>query len=164
MNSQHYPSLELCKKLPKDICNSWFWYAECQWLWVQHDPVFISKEEFYSTTKSKWNEWIDLNWIFIECPSIAEMLDFMPKEIPFSVNIHGVDIPVWRNLVIGKNTTEWWFYCKYVYGTMHGKLSDNQIIYDMNTEIHKNWTLPNALAEMILWLHDNKYLTFSTHD
>lgn len=23
------------------------------------------------------------------------------------------------------------------------------------------WTLPNALADLILWLHENKYITFN---
>lgn len=38
------------------------------------------------------------------------------------------------------------------------------VAYSNNSKAIKmiDWTIPNAFAEMILWLHENKYITFPT--
>lgn len=141
MNPIHYPSLELCKKLTE----------------IGFPTTFQHRWENESTVIWCWEipEW------FYVSPSVMEMLDVMPKEIPYTIKVSRVEVPVHRNLVIGKNTLSGWYYCKYVYGTMYGRLTDNKIVQFMNTAKHINWTLPNALAEMILWLVENNYISFT---
>lgn len=70
---------------------------------------------------------------FLWCPSVMEMLDVMPKEIN------------WRLLII----------------ISYGDERINLWYWDETKIPDKNWPLPNALAEMILFLHENNYISFS---
>jgi len=88
----------------------------------------------------KNREWF-LHWVssFL-CPSVMEMLDVIPKRIKEDEKIY--------RLEIAENGM--WFYVKYIEHSMNpGK-----------SLWHHNWTIPNALAEMILWLHENNHIKF----
>lgn len=65
--------ISLARKLPKKFCNSWYWYAECQFIWNKSDPIFVSKEKFYDISKARWGSWISNNYIFIELPTKTEL-------------------------------------------------------------------------------------------
>jgi len=76
----------------------------------------------------------------IPCPSVMEMLDVIPD------NIH-----IWQHQY------SW-------------RMSPYSLAYIPN-QSHEQWDsliipitqwIPNALAEMILWLHENKYISLST--
>lgn len=116
MNTSHYPSLELCKKLTE----IGFTTAN------DSDISFPITEMSYHNGRIIKNEytefWAIKNWF--SCPSVMEMLDVMP-------------------------------------------LGAFKITYALNWTIRHDsdfvtvWELPNALAEMILWLHENNYISFS---
>lgn len=87
---------------------------------------------------------VDYHWDFVEddnlvCPSVMEMLDVMPIEIKKD--------DIWYMLVV------WWNWCVQYYpdnfNSFHIPLADFR------------WNIPNALAEMILWLHENDFVSFS---
>lgn len=105
MNTSHYPSLELCKKLTEIG-------------FPKTDKICEAYPEKYP--KTPWNIWLNCYY----SPSVMEMLDVMPT--------HELEIEdIWN------------------WSVLHS--SDNRMV----------WTLPNALAEMILWLHENNYITFT---
>lgn len=107
MNTSHYPSLELCKKL-----------TEIGFPETEYKPTQYLNSEF--------NEYV--------CPSVMEMLDVMPRTIE-------------KNMFLECNHRYVWYVNRY---------------YD--TSVHEicwsDKTLPNALAEMILWLKENNYINF----
>lgn len=74
------------------------------------------------------------------CPSIAELLDEFPHEII-------TELPVF--LSIDKHS--YWWYVSY---------TDNWLL--KWSKGIKNKSLPDALVEMILWLHENRYIKFKT--
>lgn len=77
------------------------------------------------------DDWYNFDEDFWVCPSVMEMLDVMPQ----SVN--------WWVLSIHKDPEIW--VCMYDKPFEQAEIS--------------SWdTLPNALAEMILWLKENNYL------
>ena len=121
MNTSHYPSLELCKKLTEiGFPDTEFIIWEYNW-----------------RTKIWWNA--ETNDIFF-CPSIMEMLDVMPE---------------WLFIYRLKKAKTWNYklWRAYTVSTINCKdISNNKTSWD---------TLPNALAEMILWLHENKHITFT---
>lgn len=134
MNTSHYPSLELCKKLSKigfSIPSRKFGYSphsELAWFW---------------TTKGGWYSQLmdcgELEWYKrYVCPSVMEMLDVIPSYI------------LWKDqcgyiLMLQKD-----FVC---YFREEGRSSKYYR--------QKEWTLANSLAEMILWLHENNYISFN---
>ncbi len=70
-------------------------------------------------------------WVRLRCPSIMEMIDIMPD------SIHD---KIWQKkwLEIGKKFVAY---------------STNWMAVHM-----VDWPIPNALAEMMLWLHENNYI------
>lgn len=120
MKNNHYPSLDLCKKLT-DI---WFPRTE-----KYYNPKRESIEYF------KW--WLLGNWEYW-CPSVMEMLDEIPWEIKWD----------WATIV--KNA--YWYYVWFDW------------VYASLWRANNNWqvkSLPNALAEMVLWLHETNYISFT---
>ena len=116
MNSQHYPSLELCKKLTEIWFPTTFQHiGDSGWtvIWCGEIP----------------------EWMFVS-PSVMEMLDVIPWEIKE------------HYLSIVKQ--------------MNGQYDICYQELFVSWELHNTeWTLPNALAQMILWLHENKYISFN---
>ena len=131
LKSEHYPSLELCKRL---TCR---WFPETE----------------------KWEYFTDID-TYLEKPSIAELLDELPKVIEaygwFALlsilycypNGEKVSIiykflsPVKIPTIYTKD--DWTEYAK----------------MDKNTTLHclQEDTLPDALAEMWIWLKENNLL------
>ena len=124
MKTEHFPSLELCRKLTE------IGFPKTEW--VNYDSYW----NFYDCYDDRWLS--NTSGAYF-CPSVMEMLDV-------------IYLPLHHQLQIEKqydfNDWYWYHVCFY------------------NKDILKwfQWQLPNALAEMILWLYDNKYLTFPTHD
>ncbi len=106
----------------------------------------LTEIEFPKTEKLLTSFWIynnnsNLDSIQSEveytCPSIMEMLDVIHFEIEF----------YWEFLQL---------YIKRV-----SKENSNLVYKKKAVEIWNfNWPLPNALAEMIIWLHENECITF----
>ena len=119
MNTNHYPSLELCKKLTE----------------VGFPPTEID-------LKSNWEECIE--WTMWRpkyvYPSVLEMLDV-------------IYIPLHHRISIDKmlDIDDWVWYNVSFYSSEHF----NDLLKWFQ------WTLPNAIAEMILWLHENNFISFS---
>lgn len=139
MNTNHYPSLDLCKKLTEagfpetdqiQVRSVWryvTWPNAGQWFEFKiqrrprpWDPVTCDcKEEYY-------------------CPSVMELLDKMPKDYSdtfvssFKITIDMRNEEQWATISVTKN------------GATN---------YEEFT-----WTFPNALASMWLWLKENNYL------
>lgn len=91
-------------------------------------------------------------WMFVS-PSVMEMLDVMPDHIAHEEDEwKGWDY-AWQ-LLINKRVIN------IGYDVFYNRLIQEPF------NLHKSDTdtLPNALAQMILWLHENKYITFPTHD
>ncbi len=95
----------------------------------------VESIEWYIPEKQRWFMWTGKRY---KCPSVMEMLDFMPDTIAQEYLLN-----FWKN-----NDRQYWVTYEEV--NWH--------------QIWESWkwfeTLPNALAEMILWLHENKYITF----
>lgn len=119
MNSSHYPSLELCKKLTEigfPISEKfWQYWKICD---AFHDCMIHSEASV--------------------CPSVMEVLDVMPTIW-------------WDTPKIVKNYL--WWYVAYEW-------ENHEIIWAWWNKWQCD-NLPNALAEMILWLHENNYISFS---
>ena len=100
----------------------------------------LTEANFPSTEKCIWDSWsiypypaesFNLPWeslVAYRCPSIAELLDKLPEEIDT------------YELVIYKNNSWYWS------------------IKKMPPLIDVEGTIPNALAEMWLWLIENWYI------
>lgn len=125
MKTEHFPSLDLCKKLTE------IWFPETHYLYLA-DWTYV-RDWFIWTTDEK-NLWFNA-----VCPSVMEMLDEIPIEIKKD--------DIWYMLVV------WGNWCVQYYpdnfNSFHIPLADFR------------WNIPNALAEMILWLHKNNYISFS---
>lgn len=120
MKTEHYPSLELCKKLTEIGFpeSKYFYLAD----WIKESDWFI-----WTTDEPH----IYFNAV---CPSVMEMIDIIPD------SIHD---KIWQKkwLEIGKKFVAY---------------STNWMAVHM-----VDWPIPNALAEMILWLHENNYISFT---
>lgn len=115
-NTDHYPSLELCKKL-KEIGfphTEFSYYPE------------IWKVMMFSKNSVTW-----------PCPSVMEMLDVIPDDIRVEI------------LPNNKYYTVWCYF--------------TNIDIDSKRFGSSDWScsVPNALAEMIIWLHENKHISFT---
>ena len=108
MNSTHYPSLELCKKLTEDGFPETYLSMIS---WVIQEKRGVSSIEYFQGV------------VPLVCPSVMELLD----ELPTFVAIEKED--------------NWTYSC-----------------YKFDFTPSYNWALPNALAEMWLWLKENNYL------
>lgn len=117
MNTLHYPSLELCKKLTEIG-------------FPATEKVIDEFGNIYDI--APWNEWFIM-------PSVMEMLDVMPNYIE--------KWPIRYYLAI------WWDRCVQYYPDNFNAIKPP--IADFR------WTIPNALAEMVLYLHENKYISFT---
>lgn len=113
MNQNHYPSLELCKKL-----------TEARF--PKTEKCFNDNEirnDFDYTRDAEYNV----------CPSIAELLDEMPERIKWW------EFQMWKK--------ECWYFKDDATDNVHYPV----IVFNKRS-------LPNALAEMWLWLKENNYL------
>lgn len=140
MNPSHYPKLELCKKLTEigfpetDLC-----YGETKKAYI---PEKIQIRDWYSVD-AEWSVFINI-WV---CPSVMEMLDEMPAFINVWKSDH-FDLKIVKQ---GKNFCVQYFPAQ-IFWT--DKYLPNRITLVVCE------TLPNALAEMVLYLHESKYITF----
>jgi len=73
------------------------------------------------------------------CPSVMEMLDVIPKKLTL--------IEEWNE--------------KYEYGFLISKTNSGNFRVVLKVEFI--WTLPNALADLIIWLVENSHLNFKSH-
>ena len=117
-NPLHYPSLENCKRLTE----MWFPYTEQYWS--------SNLLEVYKI--SEWF-WFSYDWEYV-CPSIAELLDEMPKRITVDKKFFYLEIR-------GDMVVYCWFTGQ-----------------DANFTKVTIYPLPNALAETWIWLKENNYI------
>lgn len=89
----------------------------------------------YDTTFWPWN---DESFV---CPSVMEMLDVIPR---IKIDWYSYGINIW--ITQSRKYIVWY------------RINDKNKI----SSSFQSWTLPNALAEMILWLHENNYISFYT--
>ena len=160
MNTSHFPSLDLCKRLTEagfPQTEYWFvnftidsWYP--YWRDDNEEDFYLKKDFHISSIKYQKDRKDDL-WIAestkkkdeikledsvrYSCPSIAELLD----ELPNSRN---------RTVAVEIYTKETW---------------NPVIVYNIGNEIMKTFwweddarSIPNALAECWLWLKENDLL------
>lgn len=119
MKTEHYPSLELCKKLTEiGFHKTESWFVE---IWEMN---WIQRVQLCTT---KWE-------ITYVCPSVMEMLDVIP-----------------RMLKIGLDDCQ--LFCNKTWAMYEAKHNELWGIIFFKV-------LPNALAEMILWLHENNHIKF----
>lgn len=131
MNTSHYPSLELCKKLQSE------WFPETDLGWLYSDTKSSIMRPDYMT----WNN--DDDWLTRDCcaPSVMELLDEMPR-----------DIHVWPHQYTWSITPYWFTYSP-------NQSHSTKTIPFFSTDINSNISIdPNALAEIWLWLKENGYL------
>lgn len=130
MNPLHYPDLERCKKLTE--------------IGFPETDLFYSRwankarVEYYINRKEYGNK----EDRFL-CPSVMEMLDVIPCTIVYKKH----EKKETRYFRLEKENADEWE-AKY-----------NDVFHQTCTERMK-WTLPNALADLIFWLVENKYLKF----
>ncbi len=153
MTSLHYPSLELCKKLTEagfpetqlwifDTRKSWKKY-NCPYVSEYEEPKFIpfwnikiwESELEITDFKNNPSAWYNESLPLV-CPSVMELLDEIPKDIKWC----------WATIV--KNYSGWYVRFEWEYAPMW-----------MAWDRWQCDSLPNALAEMWLWLKENNYLT-----
>lgn len=98
---------------------------------------------FPTTFQHIWDSWWTViwcweipEWMYVS-PSVMEMLDVMPKWITTERPNHLSIVSDWAGWIIR--------YASFIFAVK-------------NIE---NESLPNALAEMILWLHENNYISFN---
>ena len=146
MNSSHYPILELCKKLTEAGFprTTMFTQQSSSFMenWYLVMNTKIRDEIFNPKCFENWSTTADMKKEIVY-PSVMELLDEMPKEI-----IEGwmFEFLLTLSPQISPEFVEWNFTVQY--------LSSVIPLCDINI----SWTLPNALAEMWLWLKENKYL------
>ena len=108
----------------------------------------IGFSKTYATIVDLWNWTSDVleestytNWyndhLHYVCPSVMEMLDVMPQTISLWAGNNNIPLHVRKNSIEYHRT------------------------FDAPIKSIGNRTLPNALAEMILWLVENKYISFN---
>lgn len=132
MNPLHYPSLELCKKLT-------------QVGFPTTDNLFAfdrNPDDVTLTSYEEVEEW-SFYRLLAHCPSVMEMLDVMPEFISFQGMRCNLRIQMKKQCsivsYIGRTPEE----------------IQPKFIEDVN------FNIPNALAGMILWLVENKHLSFN---
>lgn len=134
MNTLHYPSLELCKKLTEISFPKTENYIDDKWYISDFKETYV-------------------------CPSVMEMLDVIPENL----------------FLKEKKTDEFYpYYPLYItYSDSGKKVEYRSIVYSYRDSVKMDCMLqnhclvkfedklPNALAEMVLWLNENKYISFS---
>ena len=80
-----------------------------------------------------------------------EMLDVMPHKIPIE----------WLEHLIQYDNATTYYFLSISHGTVQyaNKMREVQLVY-FNVERNDERSIPNALANMILWLVENKHLSF----
>ena len=133
MNQNHYPSLELCKKLTE----AWFPYTENMYYsnWV------VVNTKFINTVAYAW-ELFDYAKEEYVCPSIAELLDDIHSKWLF--------VSMW-GWVIWWNEIDWYHIIDFIvhFHSLWRDSREMRIIKKSPAE----W-----LAQMWLWLKENNYL------
>lgn len=76
------------------------------------------------------------------CPSVMEMLDAMPESIEYR---DGEIVTAWRHI-----GTIWVSY-------------DYDGLAQVKFDYKDSWNLPNAIADLIIWLVENSHLTFPSN-
>ena len=137
MNPYHYPDLERCKKLTE----LGFPKTEKTW-WIYSKDKFVIRTpiELELECIKTFRIWDYYPKQFIACPSVMEMLDVIPKVFTDSdmereeltILYHKKGIDVW-------------------YAWFDIPIEERMINGD---------TLPNALADLIVWLVENGHITF----
>lgn len=128
MNTSHYPSLELCKKL-----------TEIGFPMTQNIKLFCWDSWYKNAV---YNEEIHSDKYDYVCPDIMEMLDVMPNDLSDWID-NAICLIFWKHFDADT------FYVCY------------QEEWNTKTESYFRWTLPNTLAEMVIWLYENNYISFS---
>jgi hypothetical protein len=125
MNNSHYPSIELCKKLTEiGFPRTEMWMLD--FLYERPNQWDIFEYDFSLDCE-------DHEWTTYKCPSIAELLDELPKSI---WEVHSKELTI-----------------EYIWWDAFVEYTDSR--YRLERKV---WTLPNALAEMYIWLKENNYL------
>ena len=143
MNTNHYPSLELCKKLTK------IGFPKTQMERIQNSFF----KDWISMTDKARNELFDPRCFenlcstadvkrHYVCPSVMEMLDVIPE-----------NIPDWRDRAFSLWTLNMWTF-GWFWAVQYGEW-----LWQTKHYVESKECFPNALAEMILWLHENNYST-----
>jgi hypothetical protein len=109
---------------------------------------FPATELFYTASTKYWrrksfiSDWENNQPFFknYKCPSVMEMLDVMPEYINSD-----------SCLTISKHS------CSYENTTI---MHENSYIWSTFIVSHSH-NLPDAIAEMIIWLYEHKYITFT---
>lgn len=151
MNISHYPSLELCKKLTEaGFPETELWIFDTRKSWKSHNCPYINEYDerkfipFWNIEIGDWeleitnfkdnpSEWYNESSPLV-CPSVMELLDRIKLNEKYTIDID-------------KN---WEVYSVMIFANKIDELTKNCPIF--------SWTLPNALAEMWLWLKENNYL------
>ena len=132
MNPLHHPILELQIKLKK------IGFTNCETVtdtcgnYIRHTP------------------WFD-TWEYNPCPSVMEMLDVMPHSIPIE----------WLEHLIQYDNATTYYFLSISKGVVQyaNQARRVQLVY-FNVERNDERSIPNALAEMIIWLVEKKLLSF----
>lgn len=117
MKKEHFPSLELCKKLTE--------------IGFPETENRISDEWIH--TEEQYINW-DIPSENYVCPSVMEMIDVLPEIIE---DKYGIDY----RLSISPHGCWYEEFCNDTIGLFQ-------------------WKIPKALAEVTIWLYENKYITF----
>lgn len=131
MKQEYYPSLELNRKLSE------IWIPHNWKIWMTKDWMLYNnyqKKDIDNTC-----EWIEWNPVY----SVMEMLDVINlKKFKYDYRSYHIKI-----IYLNNN----WYSEIYMNSDTHWMLDWKKF----------NWTLSNALAEMIIWLVEQKYLSFN---
>lgn len=134
INSKYYPSTELCNKLT----SIWFPNTEKN---ISHYEWSISWEQMEKNkltgVEYKDIETLVITWVL---PSVMEMLEYVPAEI--------------------KMEKFWECYLKMQKDAVYYTTSYD---YDSDYWVKEIFsdTLPNAMAEMVIWLYENNFISFN---
>lgn len=132
MKQEHYPSLELCKRLTETgFPKTHIRYFENQIIGIERVIMWD-----YLLTNTDYLAYV--------CPSIAELLDEM--------NWITCNIPSDYNILTDLFNDDVWIYKKTDFCNCGSYCWDWEKVTPVYT------SLPNALAEMWLWLKENNYL------
>lgn len=142
MNSLHHPDIERCKKLTE------IGFPETELVFSDWE------EDDYWNRYQTWDIILRGRWVpepkpYFVCPSVMEMLDVIEnwkrnkrnEEGEERINISDNEIGIY----IRDSHCKCWEYCWGYKNISRKKDSD---------------TLPNALADLIMWLHENNYIKF----
>lgn len=146
MNTNHYPDQERCKKLTE------IGFPMTVTVWSNFYNSEAGGRIDAITTFDEYDK-VNPQWV---CPSVMEMLDVIPEFINYETDYekNGKEKTVKRKCRIEITKLDLWYIVK---------------IRDEDFSEPKDWygwqwkafggTLPNALADLIFWLHENSYLT-----